>query len=130
MRRLDAAPGVASPVSDGWRSVECADRGAFERNINGAAGMDILSDGGRDREISKMQQSTNHGSDSPVVSETAVSKRLSPIAACPGAALGASVVRWPMKNPSGPLQFWRLTRKLELQRGHGRLLIHGNGYWK
>jgi hypothetical protein len=43
---------------------------------------------------------------------------------------GTALVRWPMKNPSGPLQFWRLSRRLELQRGHGRLLIHGNGYWK
>ena len=44
-------------------------------------------------------------------------------------SLGAPV-RWPMNNPNGPLQFWRLFRKLELQRGHGRLLIHGTGYWK
>ncbi len=49
-----------------------------------------------------------------------------PVAAYSSTAL----VRWPMKNPSGPLQFWRLSRRLELQRGHGRLLIHGNGYWK
>ncbi len=41
-----------------------------------------------------------------------------------------AMVRWPMKNPSGPLQFWRLSRRLELQRTHGRLLIDGNSYWK
>jgi hypothetical protein len=41
-----------------------------------------------------------------------------------------ALIRWPMKTPSGPLQFWRLTRRLELKRGHGRLLIDGNTYWK
>jgi hypothetical protein len=59
--------------------------------------------------------------------QPAANRGNAPIAA---ASIGTSVVRWPMKNPGGPLQFWRLTRKLELQRGHGRLLIHGNGYWK
>jgi len=49
-----------------------------------------------------------------------------PAATKPGTAL----VRGPMKDLSGPLQFWRLSRRLELQRAHGRLLIHGNGYWK
>ncbi len=42
----------------------------------------------------------------------------------------ASVAPWPVNAWSGPLQFWRLSRRLELQRDHGRLLVHGNGYWK
>lgn len=39
-------------------------------------------------------------------------------------------VSWPAKNPSELLQFWRLYRRLELRRGHGRLLIDGISYWK
>ena len=43
---------------------------------------------------------------------------------------GTTLVRSALKIPNGPLQFWRLSRGLELRRSHGRLLIHGNGYWK
>ena len=57
---------------------------------------------------------------------------LRPVAAFTKASFGRSnhFVPWPMNTQSGPLQFWRLSRRLELQRPHGRLLVHGNGYWK
>lgn len=61
-----------------------------------------------------------------VTSESPTCNCTGPVVAHPG----ISLLRWPMKNASGPLQFWRLSRRLELKRGHGRLLIHGNGYWK
>lgn len=39
-------------------------------------------------------------------------------------------VQWPVKRATELLQFWRLSRGLELRRGHGRLLIDGISYWK
>ena len=58
--------------------------------------------------------------------ESAVCECQGPLAASPG----TTVLRWPMTNSSGPLNFWRLFRRRGLGRTHGRLMMDGNSYWK
>ena len=73
-----------------------------------------------------MQQRTDHAIGGQVVSA-------SPICDCALRAakyVRTAGVRWPATNPSELLQFWRLFRRLELRRGHGRLRIDGKSYWK
>lgn len=73
-----------------------------------------------------MQQPTHHTVNAQIGSENRMCDCVPRVAT----RTRPAGVGWPAKNPSELLQFWRLNRRLELQRGHGRLLIHGTSYWK
>lgn len=78
-----------------------------------------------------MQQPTHHNTDGEAASESRICDRALPVATYTRTVgARAAGVRWPVRNPSELLQFWRLTRRLELRRSHGRLLIDGMSYWK
>lgn len=73
-----------------------------------------------------MQQPTDHRIGGQIVTERPARGRARP----PVTYTRTAGIRWPAEKPSELLQFWRLYRRLELRRSHGRLLIDGTSYWK
>jgi hypothetical protein len=73
-----------------------------------------------------MRQMTDDTLDRQVLSEN----RICDCAPAASNSAGTAGFRRPAANPNKLLQFWRLSPRLELRRGHGRLMIDGKSYWK